>query len=63
MTAGSVIMGGTNIKETEVLSALGMKIQCDIRWNEHISRSVANTAFKFRGFYFTPSNLLTISNA
>lgn len=34
--AESVVMGGTNITEMEALGLLGMKIQYDVRSNEHI---------------------------
>ena len=32
----SIYMGGVNIKESETLDVLGMKIQCDVRWTKHI---------------------------
>ena len=63
--ASSVLMDGVSIKESEALNVLGMQIQCDVRWTEHIFR-VAKEAFKCLGFlkrcktYFTPSDLLTI---
>ena len=53
-------MGGIDIEESNTLDVLGMRIQCDVRWNEHVFQ-VSKEAFKCLGFlkryknYFTPS--------
>ena len=58
-------MGGINIEESEALDVLGMRIQHDVRWNNHVVQ-VSKEAFKCLGFlnrcrkYFTSSDLLTI---
>ena len=65
LTLPSISIGGVDIDETEALDILGMKIQCDVRWNKHIF-NVSKEAFKCLGFlrrckkYFTPSDLLNI---
>ena len=45
----SVSIGNVNIKEEHSLDALGLRISCDARWNNHIFR-VWKEAFKCLGF-------------
>lgn len=64
-TLPTISMGGLDVGESEALDVLGLKIQCDIRWNKHIF-NVSKEAFKCLGFlkrckrFFTPPDLLNI---
>ena len=61
-------MSGTCINETEKLSVLGMCVNDDLRWNDHIFQ-VAKNGAKCLGFlkrcrkFFTPSDLASIYKA
>lgn len=61
----SLSMGGVVIAESDALDVLGISVQRDLRWNNHVF-DVAKEAGKCLGFlkrckkYFTPADLRTI---